>query len=49
MFFPQLPYFLGDNDSDDDDDDDDDGDDDCRKLDNSIGFLMFILSRAANL
>ena len=28
MFFPQLPYFLGDNDSDDDDDDDDDGDDD---------------------
>ena len=28
VFFPQLPYFLGDNDSDDDDDDDDDGDDD---------------------
>ena len=28
MFFPQLPYFLGDNDSDDDDDDDHDGDDD---------------------
>ena len=28
MFFPQLPYFLGDNDSDDGDDDDDDSDDD---------------------
>ena len=29
MFFHQIPYFLGDNDSDDDDDDDDDdGDDD---------------------
>ena len=28
VFFPQLPYFLGDNDSDDDDDDDDDEDDD---------------------
>ena len=28
MFFPQLPYFLGDNDSDDDDDDDDGDDDD---------------------
>ena len=28
MFFHQLPYFLGDNDSDDDDDDGDDDDDD---------------------
>ena len=28
MFFPQLPYFLGDNDNDDGDDDDDDSDDD---------------------
>ena len=33
MFFPQLPYFLGDNDSDDDDDDDDEDDDDDRDYD----------------
>ena len=38
MFFHQLPYFLGDNDSDDDDDDDDDGDDDDDDHDGIVFF-----------
>lgn len=32
MFFPPIPYFLGDNDSDDDDDDNDDSNDDAVEL-----------------
>ena len=34
MFFPPIPYFLGDNDSDDDDDDDEEDDDDDDDDDN---------------